>query len=114
MSGFQFPPRNCLSETSETPVMVFLLPCPGSRLSGTTPRRALYASIIASMIASLSSLRVSKTNGRYSAFAFFATSSRQICLILSSSQIGSMPGSVQLNSESTASIPPVASTASEV
>ena len=41
MSGFQFPPRNFLSDVSETPVRVSLLPCSGMRRSSTLPRRLL-------------------------------------------------------------------------
>ena len=70
--------------------------------------------MISSMIRSPSAWRVSYWKGMYSALAFFATTSRQICLIFSSSQMGSIPGRVQLNSLSTASMAPQESTASEM
>ena len=54
----------------------------------------------------------SNTKGFNSAFCFFATSSRQICRMFRRSQMGSIPGRVQLNSLSTASMAPVARTAS--
>ena len=66
------------------------------------------------MISSLICSRSSNTKGFNSAFFFLATSSRQICLICRESQMGSMPGRVQLNSDSTASMAPVARTASLV
>ena len=69
---------------------------------------------MASMIRSPSASRDSKWKGIYSALAFLATTSKQICLIFSSSQMGSMPGRVQLNSLSTASMAPQAKTASEM
>ena len=114
INGCQFPPKNFFREISLIPVRVSALPCSGNKFKGTLPRRAWYAATIWSIIWSVTAGRLAKSNSFSSAVAFLATLSMQICLIFNWSQMGSMPGSVQLNSEITASMPPVASMSSRV
>ena len=77
----------------------------------TFPLLALYASTASFINLWSISSNLSLSNWINSAFFFLATSSKQIIFTCNLSAIGSSPGIVQLNSETTISTAPVAKTA---